>query len=127
MVFDRLQKLGKAKFQKIVNELVRMTPVVMVAQLIQHEWHDCRGVREETLQKQLRRLQTAITYGAFGGDLAQQAREKASVRIKLFHGSTLNCLDALIEVATIQRARVLTLYQRERALGRAYRRIECHH
>jgi len=39
----------------------------------------------------------AITNGAFGGDLAQEAKRRASVRIKLFHGSTLDCLDELIE------------------------------
>jgi hypothetical protein len=62
----------------------------------------------------LRRLHTALTNGAFGGELAEQARKSTSVRIKLLHGSTLDCLDALIEASLIQRARVLRLSEKER-------------
>src|SRR2546425_3361422 len=104
MKFERLQRLGKGKFQKLVNELTRGTPAIMVARLIQQEWGDCHDVREDTLAKQLKRLHSAITNGAFGGDLAQEARQKASVRIKLFHGSSLDCLDELIELALLQKA-----------------------
>lgn len=118
MAFDRFSRLGEAKFQKIVNELVRMTPVLMVARLIQKDWQECQGVGEETLAKHLKRLQTAITNGAFGGDLAEQARSRATVRIQLLHGSTLNCLDALVEAAIIQRTRVLTLWEQEQASGK---------
>src|SRR2546428_13012031 len=106
MKFERIQRLAKEKVQKIVNQLTRGTPAIMVARLIQQEWGDCQDVREDTLAKQLKRLHTAITNGAFGGDLAQEARRKASVRIKLFHGSSLNCLDELIELAFLQKARV---------------------
>jgi hypothetical protein len=112
MAFDRFQKLGEAKFQKIVNELIRGTPAQTVARLV-HEWGDATEVREETLAKQLTRLHADITNGAFGGDLAEQAKAKASVRITWLHGSTLNCLDALIEIAIIQRTRVLKLYEKE--------------
>jgi hypothetical protein len=118
MAYDRFSKLGKDKFQRIVNELVRMTPVIMVARLIQQDWHDCQSVGEATLATHLKRLQTAITNGAFGGDLAEQARSRASVRIQLLHGSTLNCLDSLIEAAVIQRTRVLALYEQEQTLGK---------
>ena len=59
----------------------------------------------------------AITNGAFGGDLAQEAKRRASVRIKLFHGSTLDCMDELIELAMIQRVRVLALWEKERQLN----------
>jgi hypothetical protein len=55
----------------------------------------------------------AITNRGFGGDLAQEAKRRASVRIKLFHGSTLDCLDELIELAMIQQARVLALWEKE--------------
>jgi hypothetical protein len=55
----------------------------------------------------------AITNRAFRGDLAQEAKSRASVRIKLFHGSTLDCLDELIELAMIQQARVLALWEKE--------------
>jgi len=113
MIFDRIQKLGTVKFQKVVNELMRGTPAVMVARLIQQEWGDFQNVSEDTLVRQLRRLYTAITNGAFGGDLAQQAREKASVRIKLFQGSTLNTLDELNQIELIQRARVMRLWEKE--------------
>ena len=51
MAFDRLQKLGKEKFQKIVNELARGTPAQTLARLIQQEWGDAQDVREETLAK----------------------------------------------------------------------------
>src|SRR2546427_5493447 len=87
MKFERIQRLAKEKVQKIVNQLIRGTLAIMVARLIQQEWGDCHDVREDTLAKQLKRLRTAITNGAFGGDLAQEARQKASVRIKLLHGS----------------------------------------
>ena len=113
MQFDRLHKLGPEKLQKIVNELMRGTPTVLVARLIQ-EWGDASDVGEATLAKQLKRLHTAIENGAFGGELAQEARRKASVRIKLLHGSTVDCLDQLIEIANIQRERVLALWDKER-------------
>ena len=117
MAFGRFSRLGREKFQKIVNELTRGIPAQTVARLV-HQWGDAQDVREETLAKQLKRLHTAITNGAFGGDLAQQAREKAIVRIMWLHGSTLNCLDALIEVAIVQRTRVLTLYEHEQVSGK---------
>ena len=114
MAFDRLQKLGKEKFQKILNELARGTPAQTLARLIQQAWGDLEDVREETLGKQLRRLSTTIANGAFGGDLAEQAKQRATVRIKLLHGSTLDCLDELIQIAAIQKSRVLRLWERER-------------
>jgi hypothetical protein len=114
MAFERLQNLGKDKFARICNELARGTPAMMVARLI-HEWGDARDVREDTLSKQLKRLGTAITNSAFGGDLAQLARDTASVRIKLFHGSTLNCLDELNTIANVQEARINRLIEKERA------------
>src|SRR5436309_7446713 len=110
MAFDRLQKLGKEKFQKILNELARGTPAQTLARLIQQAWGDLEDVREETLGKQLRRLSTTIANGAFGGDLAGQAKQRASVRIKLLHGSTLDCLDELVQIAAIQKSRVLRLW-----------------
>ena len=116
MAFERLQKLGKEKFQKIVNELARGTPGQTMARLIQQEWGDVQDVREETLAKQLRRLSTTITNGVFGGDLAEQAKQRASVRIKLLHGSTLDCLDKLVELAMIQEKRVLRLWEKEQLL-----------
>lgn len=117
MTFERLQHLGKDKFQKIVNELMRSTPAIMIARLIQQEWGDCQDVREDTLAKQLKRLHTAITNGAFGGNLAQEARRNASVRIKLFHGSSLNCLEELIDLSVLQRDRVQQLREKERELN----------
>src|SRR5690348_7153728 len=114
MAFGRLQKLGKEKFQRILNELARGTPAQTLARVIQQEWGDAQNVREETLAKQLKRLSTTIANGAFGGDLADQARKRASVRIKLLHGSTLDCLDELTQMAAIQKARVLRLWEKER-------------
>ncbi len=46
--------------------------------------------------------------------MAEQARRRASVRIKLLHGPTLDCLAELVEIAAIQKARVLRLYEKER-------------
>ena len=45
--------------------------------------------------------------GAFGGELAAEARRKASVRIKLFHASNVDCLDELIQLALVQKERVI--------------------
>jgi hypothetical protein len=117
MKYERLQHLGDEKFRKIVNELARRTPIVMVARLIQQEWRDFQNVAEDTLAKQLKRLQTDIINGAFGGDLAEQARRKASVGIKLFHGSTLDCLDELVELAMIQKTRIHVLWEKEQELN----------
>ena len=75
MQFDRLNKLGPEKLQKIVNELMRGTPTVLVARLIQ-EWGDAQNVSEGTLAQQLKRLRISIENGAFGGELAQEARKK---------------------------------------------------
>jgi len=74
MKFERLQRLSNEKFQKIVNELMRESPAIIIARLILQEWGDCNDVRENTLAKQLKRLHTAISNGAFGGDLADQAK-----------------------------------------------------
>jgi hypothetical protein len=117
MRFERIQRLAKDKFQKVINELIRGTPAIMVARLIQQEWGDCQNVREDTLAKQLKRVHTAITNGAFGGDLAQEAKQKASVRINLFHGSSLNCLDELVDLALLQKNRVQQLWGKERELN----------
>ena len=65
MAFEGLRRLGPQKFQRIVNELMRATPAVMVARLIQQEWGGVYDVAETTLAKQLKRLHTAITNGAF--------------------------------------------------------------
>jgi hypothetical protein len=115
MAFERLQHLGKEKFTKICNALARGTPALTLARLIQQEWRDAQNVGESTLAKQLLRLHTAITNAAFGGELAQLARETTSVTIKRFHGSTVDCLDELMTLATIQRERVLRLCEKERA------------
>jgi hypothetical protein len=116
LAYERLQNLGKDKFTKICNELARGTPAILLARLI-HEWGDAHDVGESTLAKQLLRLHTAITNAAFGGDLAQVARDKASVRIKLFHGSTLDCLDELVTLASIQQARINAMWEKEREGG----------
>lgn len=116
MAFDRLTRLGKEKFQKVCNELMRGAPVVLVARLIQSEWGDVQGVAECTLAQQLRRLHAAITNGAFGGDLAQEAKARATVRIKLFHGSSLSVLDELVDVAMLQKFRVGVGLEKERLL-----------
>ena len=71
-----------------------------------------QDIREETLAKQLKRLSTAITNGAFGGDLAEQARQRSSIRIKLLHGSTLDCLAELVDLAAMQKARILRLWEK---------------
>ena len=111
MPFVRLTRLGKEKFQRVVNELMRGTPPPVVARLI-HEWGNETSVREGTLAKQLRRLQTAVLDGAFGGDVAEEARREEIVRIKQLHDSTLDCLAALTEAFWIQRERVLDLRAR---------------
>ncbi len=116
MAFTRLHALGPEKFQNILNELVRGTPASMVARLI-HEWGNAQNVREETLAKQLKRLQTAIAEGAFGPELAEQTH-RPSVQISLRHVSTLNALDALGQLSAIQRQRVFDLYEKERTLNR---------
>jgi hypothetical protein len=118
MAFDRLQKLGDEKLQRIVNELMRGTPAPMLARLIQQEWGDAQDVGEESLARQLKRLHGAICNGAFGGELAAEARLRASVRIKLFHGANVDCLDELIQLALIQKERVFILVERERLLGK---------
>ena len=56
--------------------------------------------------------------GAFGGALAEEARRKASVRIKLFRASNVDCLDELIQLALIQKERVFVLVDREKLLGK---------
>ncbi len=116
--FHRIQELGTTKFQRIVNELMRGTPAQTLARLIQQEWGDAREVEEETLSKQLMRLRKAVSDGAFGGDLAQRARESASVKIKLLHGSSLNCLDELGELAELQKQRVIRFFEIEEGLDR---------
>jgi hypothetical protein len=104
---------GKEKFQTIVNQLMREAPAKTLARMIQQEWGDAQNVGEDTLAKQLKRLHTAITNAAFGGILAEEAKRRASVRIKLFHGSTLDCLDTLVELANLQRSRVLAMWEEE--------------
>jgi hypothetical protein len=118
MAFGRFQKLGKEKLQRIVNELMRGTPAQMLARQIQQEWGDAQDVGEESLARQLKRLHAAICNGVFGGELATEARRKASVRIKLFHASNVDCLDELIQLALIQKERVFILVERERLLGK---------
>jgi hypothetical protein len=103
---------------------MRATPAVMVARLIHQEWGDVHDVAENTLAKQLKRLHTAITNGAFGGELAEQARLQASVRIKLFHASTLDCHDEMNQLSTIQRDRVLWLLEKERVSGKRIAALE---
>jgi len=47
MKFERLQRLGNTKFQKIVNELMRGIPAILVARLILQEWGECVGTCEK--------------------------------------------------------------------------------
>ena len=49
--------------------------------------------------------------------MAEEARRKASVRIKLFHGSSLNSLEELIDLAVLQKNRVQKLWEKERQLN----------
>jgi hypothetical protein len=118
MAFTRLQSLGKEKFAKIVNELMRGTPLLPLARLIQQEWGDVENVSQHTLAKQLQRLHTAITNGAFGGDLADQAKRKASVKIKLFHSSALDVLDELITLHLILKERIDIFFEKECESGK---------
>ena len=77
--FERLQRLGNEKFQKIVNELMRGIPAIMVARLILREWGDCNDVREDTLAKQLKRLHAAIQMGpSVGIWLRRRGEERVS-------------------------------------------------
>ena len=117
MAYERLQNLGKDKFTKICNQLIRGTPAIVLARLI-HQWGDAQDVGESTLARQLQRLYTAITHAAFGHEWAQAARDNASVRFSPLDGSTFESLDELLILASIQRARVFTLVEKEHASGK---------
>jgi len=84
MKIERLQRLGNEKFQKIVNELIRGIPAIIVARLIQQEWGDYNDVREDTLANQLKRLHTAIQMGLSVGIWLRRRGEERVFRIKLF-------------------------------------------
>jgi hypothetical protein len=85
MAFDRLQRLGPEKLQRIVNELMRGTPAQLLARLIQQDWGDAQEVSEDTLAKQLKRLHTAMCNGAFGGELASEATPTAAAMLRVLH------------------------------------------
>lgn len=95
MAFNRLQKLGEAKFQRITNQLMRGTPPPTLARLIQQEWRDEQKVSEETLIRQLEQLHTVFS---------------------LRYGPNLKLLKELIDIAIFQKARMGALLEEEEAL-----------
>lgn len=117
-VFSRLTRLGGERFQKIVNALARGASAAAVARVIQRDWELLQEVSEDTLARQLNRLRTAIINGAFGGELAEDARARAMVQLKELQGSTLDCFIALVAAYELQWQRVLRLRDIERQSGR---------
>lgn len=117
-MFERLRRLGKERFQTIVNQLARGTPAAVVARIIQADWGLAHEVGEETLSRQLNRLHAAILDGAFGGELSIQAKDVARVRLTALKDSTFDCLARFEETAEIQRHRVIRLREREVESGR---------
>jgi len=61
MAFERLERLGPEKYERVVNELMRATPAAIVARMIQQEWGDFQDVSEDLLAKHLKRLHAVMT------------------------------------------------------------------
>jgi hypothetical protein len=114
VMFRELQSLGEQKFRRIAEELKRGMPVMSVAALIQQQWGDCHDLPENKLAEQLKSLRAAISNGASGGDFKENVESRESVRMKLMQGSTPSCLDQLVELALIERQRMLPLWEREK-------------
>jgi hypothetical protein len=127
MAFDRLQKLGDAKWQKIVNELSRGTSAMAVARLIQIEWHDFSDVAEKTLTQQINRLNLAIKAGQIGEDPGQKGVVVQSIaaglpeppskpRGKPMVIGSYSCADKLVGLCVLAEERVMRLIEKEKAL-----------
>jgi hypothetical protein len=118
--FDRLKKLGDAKFSKIKNELMIGTSPVEVARMVQLKWKDCQDVTEASFIQQLKRLRIAMVQGAFGSEVAKQV---SSIAIeKTTDGPTrdtlkictLDTLFEMEELARVQKERVSQFRDREK-------------
>ena len=116
MAFDKLQALGEAKFGKIKNALMRGTPAMVLARMVQKDWGDFDGVAEKTLTQQLNRLRLQMTEGAFGEEAAKVLKETGKVDIKMLRGARLDVLGDLVALAAVQRDRVEYLWEKEKQM-----------
>lgn len=116
--FSRLQNLGKDRFTKITSDLIRGTPAMSMARVIQTEWMEFQDVAEKTLTQQLNRLRIALEKKAFGNtlttDLEFSSKKK---RVEILQGiGDLNVLHEIEELAFIQKKRIIRLSNREEAM-----------
>ena len=116
MAFEKLQALGKDKFTRIINDLMRGKPAMQVARMVQQDWGDYQDVAEKTLTQMMNRLKIAATEGMFGEQAKELVKADGTVDIKMLKSSSLDVLGELVALATVQRTRVQTLWEKEREL-----------
>jgi hypothetical protein len=118
MMFRRLQKLGEEKFRRIVDELERDKPVILVARLIQSEWEDCLDVEEHKLARELKRLHTAIRDELFRRS-KESAQKNASVQTTPLVSSGHVALDLMVKLESDMAQRIALWEEVERERGGA--------
>lgn len=116
--FQALRNLGEEKFLKVKNELARGKPAMTLAREIQSQWGDFKGVAEKTLTQQLNRLRNVMIEGDQGAELAKELvernQEKNQFKLKLMRGTSIDVLQHMIAIESLQRERVQRLWDKER-------------
>lgn len=121
--FQRLIALGEGPFKSIVQMLQHGTPASDIARIIRTDWGELQDVREDSLAKQLTRLNGAVQDGAFSEPEALNAAIE-DVRRQLESVSTVDCLTRLEELAQLMREYVLQLLEIQRTRRKPMRAVD---
>lgn len=118
MAFERLQSLGKDRFDQIMNDLMTGKTTVYVARKIQQEWGLIQDVAEKSLIQQVNRLKHKAAEGMFGKTIADKLMKleagKGVTDIEKLKVVNVSTLDRLEELASWHRNRAMDLKTKEK-------------
>lgn len=127
MAFINLQGLGKERFDKLVNLLMRGEPAKIVARQMlappPDGWGVFPGMAENTLTQQLCRLRKTVAAGALGKKAAEQIAEGHTPQIKALANVSGPVLERMEELADTQRTLVLGLMEKATAEKRTFKSV----
>lgn len=117
--FERLQRLGAEKFDKVMNLLMRGEKIIRIAREIQAQpptgWGLLQDMGEKALMQQLFRLRVGIAEGSYGKRMARQIADGHQPHIRMLEKVSVRALDRMEELSELQRDRVLALVEKEKS------------
>ena len=122
MAYERLKKLGDARFTEIQDSLLKGISSTKVAQIIQVEWGEFKDIPENTLSQQLKRL---------GMDLKSPTKpvekvvEKVPISVEKNEDiedapPEIDCQKEYGDLIRLQKLRIASLIEKEKSMPVPY-------